>query len=79
MYKLFAGLLAAASALALAGPAQAAMSAPVQYETAASPAGFDPAAVQDVQYYHHWHHWHHWHHRHWRHWHRGPVVVINPR
>ena len=74
MFRSLAGLLGAVSVLALAVPAQA---APGVQATSAivSPAGFDPSAVQDVQYYHHWHHWHH---HHWHHWHRGPVVVVRP-
>jgi hypothetical protein len=73
MYKSVAGLLGVASALSLVVPAQAASSVQVS-PAAVSLSGFDPSAVQDVQYYHHWHHWH----RHWHHWHRRPVVVIRP-
>ena len=73
MHRSLMGLLGGAAILATAAPALAAPG--VQYETAAAPAGFDPSAVQEAQYYyHHYHHWHHWHH-----WHRrGPVVVIRP-
>jgi hypothetical protein len=74
MFRSLAGLLGAVSVLVLAVPAQAASGLQVTPAIVSS-AGFDPSAVQDVQYYHHWHHWHH---HHWHHWHRGPVVVVRP-
>ncbi len=47
-------------------------------EDQAEAQGFDPQAVEEVQYHHHHHH-HHWHRWHRRWWHRHrPVVVINP-
>jgi opacity protein-like surface antigen len=80
MHKLMAGLLVAASALAVTASAQAAIGpGPVMAPSANAFAG-GPVAVEHVQYYHRY--YHHYHHRHWHRWHRpyrrGPVVVIHP-